>query len=98
MSAFLDASVLCRCFLNDVPEQADRARRLISSRQELRVDPIALLETAQVLRYNYGVPARDTALGLIALIRDPFIRLHGLDYYHTVQALHFLCSRPGRFR
>jgi predicted nucleic-acid-binding protein len=94
---FLDASVLCRYLLNDVPDQSGRARRLIASGQEFWLDPVALLETAQVMHYHYRISARDTAFGLIALIREPQARLNGLDYYHTVQALLFCAHDRADF-
>ncbi|MDO8689012.1 MAG: PIN domain-containing protein [Dehalococcoidia bacterium] len=42
----IDANVLLRYLLNDVPEQAEKARRLIDSEQRIGLTVIALAEVA----------------------------------------------------
>lgn len=52
----LDTNVLLRWLLDDVPEQTERARRLIEGDARVRVDDVALIETVFVLETVMRIP------------------------------------------
>ncbi|TFB73208.1 type II toxin-antitoxin system VapC family toxin [Cryobacterium glaciale] len=70
MSASLDANVVLRLLLNDVPEQHDAAVALLQAGGTFVVSDIALVETAFVLGRAYGLTReqqREAIQGLIYL-------------------------------
>lgn len=97
MSCFLDASVICRYLVNDVPDLAARARNLIKSGDPLWVHPTALLETAYVLHRVLGRTRSEVAGALINFIREPTVHLLGLDYHVALQALIYCANRNCDF-
>ena len=65
----IDANVLLRYLLDDVPEQAAAARRLVDSDQPLGLTAVALAEIAWVLAGPYYHHARDVvALQLVDML------------------------------
>lgn len=72
----VDANVLLRYLLTDVPDQAERARLLVDSDQPLGLTAVALAEIAWTLagpHYRYPRPGRYAAR---ALARSPEHRGH----------------------
>ena len=89
MRQFLDTSILVRYLTGEPEEQAARVTVLLRSGGTLWATEAALLETAHVLEKEYGY-TRDAVVGaMITLIREPFLQLHGLEYYSLLQALLF---------
>jgi len=72
----VDTSVIVRYLVGTPVDQAARAANLVDSDQELGVSIVALVETAHVLRTQYGVPRADLVDTLIDLVtRDNLITL-----------------------
>ena len=70
MSASLDANVVLRLLLNDVPEQHDAAVALLQSGGTFVISDIALVETVFVLGRAYGLnreQQREAIQGLVNL-------------------------------
>jgi predicted nucleic acid-binding protein len=89
MRRYLDTSILVRLLTGEPEDLAQRASALLRSGEMLWLTESALLETAHVLEKEYGNP-RDAVVGaLIALIREPYVQLHGLEYHALLQALLF---------
>ena len=95
MNEFLDASVLLRYLLADLPTQTERARRLIDGGTPLLVTETVLLETAFTLTKFYKVPREQAVDTLIA-----FLQKRNLSVYHysktTIIAALLLCRPSGR--
>ncbi len=65
----IDANILLRYLLNDVPEQAEKARRLVDSEQRLGLTVIALAEVAWTLAGpRYRRRRSEVSAELIALL------------------------------
>ena len=64
----VDTSVIVRYLVGTPPDQARRAASLIDGDQELGISIVALVETAHVLRTQYGVPRGDLVDTLIDLV------------------------------
>jgi predicted nucleic acid-binding protein len=92
---FLDASVLVRYVTGEPAEQAVRAATLLRCGQPLWIDSVALLETAYVLEKVLNTPRADVVDALLDVVREPNIRLQGLDYNLVLQAL-MHCRPSGR--
>ncbi|GAB6042844.1 type II toxin-antitoxin system VapC family toxin [Endothiovibrio diazotrophicus] len=69
----LDTNILARYLLNDDPEQAEAATRLLSRKETFTAPPTVLLELAWVLKVN-GCERDDIAKGLRALLGLPNFR------------------------
>lgn len=91
---FLDASILVRHLCGEPPEQAARAHALIASGIPLWISEPALLETAYVLESTLGKTRQEVVDALIALVREPNIRVRGIQTATVLRAL--LYSRPSR--
>ncbi len=84
----IDANTLLRYLLKDIPEQGEKARRLIESAQPLGLTAVALAETAWTLagpRYRRG--HAEVALELIDLIARENIVTVGFDKVEAQVAL-----------
>src|SRR5258705_13924356 len=64
----VDTSIIVRYLVGTPVDQAARAARVIDGDQELGVSIVALVETAHVLRTQYGVPRADLVDTLIDLV------------------------------
>ena len=84
----IDANVLLRYLLSDVPEQAHRARRLVDSEQPLGLTAVALAEVAWTLAGPRYRRARTTvATQLIDLLARENIVTVGFDKAEAQAAL-----------
>jgi len=84
----IDANVLLRYLLSDVPEQAHRARRLVDSEQPLGLTAVALAEVAWTLAGPRYRRARATvATQLIDLLARENIVTVGFDKAEAQAAL-----------
>ena len=91
----LDTSVIVRYLVGTPPAQARRAAALIDGTGELGVPLVALIETAHVLRTQYGVARSDVVNTLIELVTRENILVLGLPKTHALEALVRARSLPG---
>jgi len=92
----IDANTLLRYLLKDIPEQGEKARRLIESAQPLGLTAVALAETAWTLagpRYRRG--HAEVALELIDLIARENIVTVGFDKVEAQVALVACAGETG---
>jgi predicted nucleic acid-binding protein len=90
----IDANVLLRYLLDDVPEQAEAARHLVDSSQPLGLTAVALAEIAWVLAGPYYRHARDVvAWQLVDLLARENIVTIGFEKAEAQAAL-LACARP----
>lgn len=70
----LDANVLVRFLVQDVPQQAKAARKLVEQAESgallLVVDPMIIAETVYVLTSFYKKPREDVAVALLAFVQS----------------------------
>lgn len=89
MRRYLDTSILVRQLTGDPPEAAARVTALIRSGETLWVTEAALLDTAYVLEKLYAYTRDEVVGALITLIREPYIRLQGVEFHALLRALLF---------
>lgn len=90
-----DTSVVVRYLVGTPLGQSKRAAALMDSGQEIGISVIALLETAHVLRTQYGVERREIVDILIELLTRTDIELLGLPKAAALNALVRARSLPG---
>ena len=95
MPNLLDANVLIRYFIGEPKETAERAQRLLDSDIELVITETAILETAYVLRSQYGRPREAVLDALVGLLQRANITVRGLDKDLVHTAL-LQCRPSGR--
>jgi predicted nucleic acid-binding protein len=87
----LDTSVIVRYLTNDLPELAERARRLIDSDLPLGITAVAVLETAHVLRNPPYRHSREAVVdALVGLLQRENVHGIGVDAADAAVAL-LLC-------
>lgn len=92
----IDANVLLRYFLKDVPVQSDKAHSLIDSEELLGLTAVALAETAWVLTGTFCRRDRDkVAMDLLALLARENIVAIGFDKIEAQMALAACTSERG---
>lgn len=74
----LDTNILARYLLNDDPEQADAATRLLARKEHYTAPPTVLLELVWVLKVN-GCGREEIAKGLRLLLGLPNFRPKALE-------------------
>lgn len=90
----IDANIILRYVLNDVPDQAQRARRLIESSERLGLTVIALAEVAWILTGpRYGMERGLIAGILLRLIARGNVVAIGYDKAQAQAAL-LACTQP----
>jgi predicted nucleic acid-binding protein len=92
----LDTSVVVRYLVGTPLAQARRAAGLIDSESEVGISQVALAESANVLRTQYGVAQTDIIDGLIGLVQRQNVRVLGLRTEVLVESLARARSLPGR--
>jgi predicted nucleic acid-binding protein len=95
MTAFVDANVILRYLLNDVPDMAERAAQILDNSPDLALTDAVLAEVAYVLMRQYGIPRSAIVDDLIALIQKPNIGVWRLDKDTVIRAL-LLCRPSAR--
>jgi len=91
----VDTSVIVRYLVGTPTDQADRAASVMDGDEELGVSIVALLETAHVLRTQYGVARTDVVTALIDLVaRDRIVTLE-LSKAVVLEALVLARSFPS---
>jgi predicted nucleic acid-binding protein len=84
----VDSSVLLRYLLDDVPDQSERARRLVESDSVLSLTAVALAEVAWTLvGPRYRIDRRDVACQLTLLLARENVVTLGLDTSEAEAAL-----------
>lgn len=84
----MDANVLLRYLLRDVPDQAERARRLVESEEPLGLTVVALAEIAWTLAGpRYRRDRAEVAMQLIDLLARENILTVGFDKAEAQAAL-----------
>ena len=91
----VDTSVVVRLLVGSPKEQADRAARLFESEAEIGISLVVLLETAHVLRTQYGVGRSDVLDGIIGLIARANVAAIGPSKPDVLDALVRARSLPG---
>jgi predicted nucleic acid-binding protein len=90
-----DTSVIVRYLVGTPPAQAKRAAALIDGTAEIGIPLVALVETAHVLRTQYGVERSDVIEVLIELLTRENLQLLGLPTASALAALVRARSLPG---
>lgn len=83
----LDTSVIVRYLVGTPSAQARRATALIDREGDLGVSLVALVETAHVLRTQYGVSRSDVVETMIELVTRENVVVLGLPKTETLEAL-----------
>ena len=91
----VDTSVVVRYLVGSPSEQADRATRLFESDAEIGISLIVLLETAHVLRTQYGVHRPDVVDGLTGLITRTNVATIGASKPDVIDAIVRARPLPG---
>ena len=91
----VDTSVIVRYLVGTPVAQAKRAAALMDTESEIGISVVALLESAHVLRTQYGVARSDVLEVLIELLTRANIELLGLPKREALGALVRARSLPG---
>ena len=91
----LDTSVVVRYLVRRPEREAVAAAGVIDGHDELGLSVVVLLETAHVLRTQYGVSRADVVSALIELLTREDVRVLGLSREHALEALVRVRSLPG---
>lgn len=95
MAAFVDANVILRYLLGDVPEMTEQAATILDGGTDLALTDVIIVEVAYVLTRQYNVPRAAIVDDLIALIQRPNVGVWGLDKGTVIKSL-LLCRPSGR--
>jgi predicted nucleic acid-binding protein len=90
-----DTSVIVRYLVGTPPEQARRAAAVLEEASAVGVSTVALLETAHVLRTQYGVERAAVLNTLIDLLTRENVTLLGLPKANALAALVLARALPG---
>ncbi len=90
-----DTSVIVRYLVGTPVAQAKRANALMDGDLDIGIPVVALVETAHVLRTQYGVERSDVVDALIELLTREDIELLGLPKANALSALVRARSLPG---
>ncbi len=82
-----DTSVIVRYLVGTPPAQAKRAAAIVDHEAEIGIPLVALVETAHVLRTQYGVARADVVEVLIELLTRENVSLLGLPNSNALGAL-----------
>ena len=91
----LDTSVVVRYLVGTPRDHAHRAAAIIDGPSELGIPLVVLVETAHVLRTQYGVARLDVINTLIDLVTRENVDVLGLPKTEVLQALVHARSLPG---
>lgn len=90
-----DTSVIVRYLVGTPPAQAKKAAGLMDGAMDVALSLVALVETAHVLRTQYGVARADVVEALIELLARENVTLVGLGKADALAALVRARSLPG---
>lgn len=91
----VDTSVVVRYLVGMPVAQARRATAVIDGADDLGIPLVVLLETAHVLRTQFGVARSDVVSALIDLVTRQNVAILGLPTADTIDALVRARALPG---
>lgn len=91
----VDTSVVVRYLVGDPPDQARRAQAVMEGVESVGIPVVVLLETAHVLRTQYGVDRRDILDALLELVTRANMEILGLSRALLIEALVRARDLPG---
>ncbi len=91
----VDTSVVVRYLVGSPEDQAKRATAVIDESTDIGFPLVALIETAHVLRTQYGVPRVDVIDVLVSLLTRENVSVLGLPNAVALEALVRARSLPG---
>jgi predicted nucleic acid-binding protein len=91
-----DTSVVVRYLVGRPEAQARRAAAVIDGPEDVGVSLVSIVETAHVLRTEYGVARQDIADALLDLVRRENVHVLGMEHADLVDALVRARAMPGR--
>jgi predicted nucleic acid-binding protein len=91
-----DTSVVVRYLVGRPEAQARRATALIDGPEGIAISLVSIVETAHVLRTEYGVDREAIVQALLDLIRRENIRILGMEHDDVVDAFVRARAMPGR--
>jgi predicted nucleic acid-binding protein len=91
-----DTSVVVRYLVGSPASQARRAARLIDGSETIALSVVVLVETAHVLRTQYGVARSAVIEALLELVRRENVGILGLSTDDVTDALVRARAMPGR--
>lgn len=95
-AAFLDTSYVVRYFVDDPPEMAEQAARVIDGDEQLILSEWVILETAYVLASQYEVPRSEIVDSLMELVQRRNVLLTFLPKPRVLAALE-ICRNSKRY-
>jgi len=90
-----DTSVVVRYLVGSPPDQAELARLLMDGVEAIGLSLPVVVETAHVLRTQYGVARADVVATIIELLTRANVEVLGLPTERALQALVSARSLPG---
>ena len=91
-----DTSVVVRYLTGRPAGQARRAAAIIDGPDDVAISLVSVVETAHVLRTQYGVAREAIVVVLLDLIRREDVRVLGMSHDDVVEALVLARAMPGR--
>jgi predicted nucleic-acid-binding protein len=83
----VDTSVVVRYLVKRPYDQAQAAAALIDGPQELGISVVVLLETAHVLRTQYGISRADVLASMVDLLTREDVAVLGLSKDRALEAM-----------
>jgi predicted nucleic acid-binding protein len=90
-----DTSVVVRYLVGRPAAQARRATAVIDGPEDVAISLVSMVETAHVLRTEYGVARPDIVDALLDLVRRENIRILGMEHDDVVDAFVRARAMPG---
>lgn len=91
-----DTSVIVRYLTGRPVAQARRATAVIDGEADVALSVVSVVETAHVLRTQYGVAREAIVEVLLELVRRQNLHVRGLPHDDVVEALVLARAAPGR--
>ena len=91
-----DTSVVVRHLVGSPPDQAKRATALLEGEEQVGLPVVVLVESAHVLRTQYGIDRADVLEALLGLITRENLEVLGLATRRAIEALAAARSAPAR--
>jgi predicted nucleic-acid-binding protein len=81
----IDANIIIRLFVNDIPTQSDLAVNCIETHKNISVSDIAIIESIYALNKYYGLSRSRSAECIVALIENPKIACNYDVFAHALR-------------
>jgi predicted nucleic acid-binding protein len=92
----VDTSVVVRYLVGTPPAQARRAARLMDGTETIAIPVVVLVETAHVLRTQYGIDRLHVIDTLLELVQREDVAILGMSTEDVAEALVRARAMPGR--